>query len=185
MRSLRTILLLAVAAALAAGLAACGSSSSSSSSGTAATSGGSLPAGVQTPATESLTGGKKGGVLNEVQSRGLRTPRPRSGVLPARLPDHGRHAALAVLLQAEHVHRSDTGHGRRRAEDLRRQQADHDQHPQRRSLQSAGQPRSDGGGRGLRDRSRRQPERRQPLLPGLPRIGRRPEGRRKAARFPA
>ncbi len=68
MRSLRTILLLAVAAALAAGLAACGSSSSSSSSGTAATSGGSLPAGVQTPATESLTGGKRGGVLNEVQS---------------------------------------------------------------------------------------------------------------------
>jgi peptide/nickel transport system substrate-binding protein len=67
MRSLRTILLLAVAAALAAGLAACGSSSSSSG-GTAATSGGSLPAGVQTPATESLTGGKKGGVLNEVQS---------------------------------------------------------------------------------------------------------------------
>lgn len=66
MRSLRTILLLAVAAALAAGLAACGSSSSSS--GTAATSGGSLPAGVQTPATESLTGGKRGGVLNEVQS---------------------------------------------------------------------------------------------------------------------
>lgn len=66
MRSLRKILLLAVAAALAAGLAACGSSSSSSS-GTA-TSGGSLPPGVQTPATESLTGGKKGGVLNEVQS---------------------------------------------------------------------------------------------------------------------
>jgi peptide/nickel transport system substrate-binding protein len=65
MRSLRTILLLAVAAALAAGLAACGSSSSSSGT---ATSGGSLPPGVQTPATESLTGGKKGGVLNEVQS---------------------------------------------------------------------------------------------------------------------
>jgi peptide/nickel transport system substrate-binding protein len=67
MRSLRLILLAAVAAALTVALAACGSSSSSS--GTTATSGGSgVPAGVQTPATESLTGGKRGGVLNEVQS---------------------------------------------------------------------------------------------------------------------
>jgi len=69
MRSLRTVLLVAFAGLLMAALAACGSSSSSSSgtSGTA-TSGGSIPAGVQTPATESLTGGKRGGVLNEVQS---------------------------------------------------------------------------------------------------------------------
>ncbi|HEV2975858.1 MAG TPA: ABC transporter substrate-binding protein [Solirubrobacteraceae bacterium] len=68
MRSLRTILLVAVAAALAVALAACGSSSSSSSSGTSQTAGSALPAGVRSPVTESLTGGKRGGVLNEVQS---------------------------------------------------------------------------------------------------------------------
>lgn len=66
MRSLRTILLVAVALALAVALAACGSSSSSSSS--AGTTSGSLPAGVKDPVNESLTGGKRGGVLNEVQS---------------------------------------------------------------------------------------------------------------------
>ncbi len=64
MRSLRTILLAAVAATLTVVLAACGSSSTSSTSQTS----GSLPAGVKTPATESLTGGKHGGVLNEVQA---------------------------------------------------------------------------------------------------------------------
>jgi peptide/nickel transport system substrate-binding protein len=67
MRSLRTILLVAVAGGLAVALAACGSSSSSSSSGTAS-SGSSVPAGVRTPLTESLTGGKRGGTLNVVQS---------------------------------------------------------------------------------------------------------------------
>jgi peptide/nickel transport system substrate-binding protein len=56
----------AVMLALAVGLAACGSSKSSSGGGTS--TGGSIPAGVQTPLTESLTGGKRGGVLNEVQA---------------------------------------------------------------------------------------------------------------------
>ncbi|HEX3910804.1 MAG TPA: ABC transporter substrate-binding protein [Solirubrobacteraceae bacterium] len=69
MRSLRTILLVAVAAVLALALAACGSSSSSSSSSSSASQGsGSVPAGVKTPADESLTGGKKGGTLNVVQN---------------------------------------------------------------------------------------------------------------------
>jgi peptide/nickel transport system substrate-binding protein len=66
MRSLRTILLVAVGLALTVALAACGSSSSSSSS--AGTTSGSLPAGVKNPVTEALTGGKRGGVLNEAQS---------------------------------------------------------------------------------------------------------------------
>jgi peptide/nickel transport system substrate-binding protein len=66
MRSLRTILPVAVAAALAMVLAACGSSSNTSS--TSASSNGSIPAGVQTPTSEPLTGGKKGGTLNVVQS---------------------------------------------------------------------------------------------------------------------
>jgi peptide/nickel transport system substrate-binding protein len=65
MRSLRTILLVAVAAGLALALAACGSSTSSSKS---ANAGSSIPAGVQTPVNESLTGGKRGGALNEVQA---------------------------------------------------------------------------------------------------------------------
>src|SRR5437763_17212559 len=65
MRSLRTIVLAALAAAaLTLALAACGSSkkgaSASGSSGT--------PAGVIDPQTESLTGGKRGGVLNDLQN---------------------------------------------------------------------------------------------------------------------
>jgi peptide/nickel transport system substrate-binding protein len=69
MRALRTILLTVLAAAAMTALAACGSSSSSSSSssGTASSSSG-LPAGVKNPINESLTGGKRGGVLNDVQS---------------------------------------------------------------------------------------------------------------------
>ena len=66
MRSLRTILLVAVGLALTVALTACGSSSNSSSSG--GTTSGSLPAGVKNPVSESLTGGKRGGVLNEAQS---------------------------------------------------------------------------------------------------------------------
>jgi peptide/nickel transport system substrate-binding protein len=67
MRSLRTILLVVAAAALSVALAACGSSSSSSSS-SAPSESSSVPAGVQTPATESLTGGKMGGTLNVLQN---------------------------------------------------------------------------------------------------------------------
>jgi peptide/nickel transport system substrate-binding protein len=62
MRSLRTITLALLAGALTLVLAACGSSSSSKS----ANVGISAPEGVQTPAAESLTGGKKGGTLNVV-----------------------------------------------------------------------------------------------------------------------
>jgi peptide/nickel transport system substrate-binding protein len=68
MRTLRTMLLVTVAGVLAVALAACGSSSNSNSNGTTASGGSSLPAGVKNPLTESLTGGKRGGVLNEVQS---------------------------------------------------------------------------------------------------------------------
>ncbi|HEX5853120.1 MAG TPA: ABC transporter substrate-binding protein [Solirubrobacteraceae bacterium] len=62
MRSLRTILLVGLAGVLVLALAACGASkTSSSSSGAGASS--AVAAGIQTPATESLTGGKKGGTL--------------------------------------------------------------------------------------------------------------------------
>src|SRR5438874_1793284 len=63
MRSLRTILLAAVALALVAALSACGSSSK-----TSASVGGSTPAGVQSPTTQSLTGGKRGGTLTVLQN---------------------------------------------------------------------------------------------------------------------
>ncbi|MEA2334595.1 MAG: peptide/nickel transport system substrate-binding protein, partial [Solirubrobacteraceae bacterium] len=68
MRSLRTTVAAAAAVALMFALAACGSSSSSSKSSASASSNGAIPAGVLTPATESLTGGKKGGTLNVVQT---------------------------------------------------------------------------------------------------------------------
>jgi peptide/nickel transport system substrate-binding protein len=67
MRSIRTIAAAAIVAALALVLAACGSSSSSSSSGgsgSSASSGSAISTGgFQSPTTESLTGGKKGGTL--------------------------------------------------------------------------------------------------------------------------
>jgi peptide/nickel transport system substrate-binding protein len=61
MRSLRTILPLGLAV-LALTLAACGSSSSSNNNLSASSTTGVAP-GIQTPKTESLTGGKKGGTL--------------------------------------------------------------------------------------------------------------------------
>jgi peptide/nickel transport system substrate-binding protein len=61
MKSLRTIALAALAGVFALGMAACGSSSSKS-----ANAGIGVPQGVQTPASESLTGGKRGGTLNVV-----------------------------------------------------------------------------------------------------------------------
>ncbi|HEX4438214.1 MAG TPA: ABC transporter substrate-binding protein [Solirubrobacteraceae bacterium] len=66
MRSIRTVAAIATVAALGLLLAACGSSSSSSSSssGSSSSSSGSIStSGYQSPETQSLTGGKKGGVL--------------------------------------------------------------------------------------------------------------------------
>ncbi len=61
-RSIRTIALVALAGVFALALAACGSSSSSSSSSSAGGTG--VAPGIQTPATEAESGGKKGGTLN-------------------------------------------------------------------------------------------------------------------------
>jgi peptide/nickel transport system substrate-binding protein len=61
MKSIRMIALVALAGLFVLALAACGSSSSSSKS---AATGLGVPQGVQTPASESLTGGKRGGTLN-------------------------------------------------------------------------------------------------------------------------
>ena len=59
MRSIRTLVLAALAGGAVLALSACGSSSSSSSGNASIT----VAGGIQTPATESLTGGKKGGTL--------------------------------------------------------------------------------------------------------------------------
>ncbi len=67
MRSIRTVAAIAAVAVLAVVLAACGSSSNSSSS-SSSSSGSISTGGYQSPTTQSLTGGKKGGtlvVLNE------------------------------------------------------------------------------------------------------------------------
>src|ERR1700686_904051 len=61
MRSLKLILLVGLAGVLALALSACGSSSSTNSSASSASSG--VAGGVLTPASESLTGGTKGGTL--------------------------------------------------------------------------------------------------------------------------
>jgi peptide/nickel transport system substrate-binding protein len=58
----------ALAAALVTALAACGSSSSKGGSGGSGSAGSSLPSAVQTPQSQSLTGGKKGGTLNVAQN---------------------------------------------------------------------------------------------------------------------
>jgi peptide/nickel transport system substrate-binding protein len=64
MRSIRTVAAIATVAVLAVVLAACGSSSKTSSSGTGSSSSGSISTGgYQSPTTQSLTGGKKGGTL--------------------------------------------------------------------------------------------------------------------------
>jgi peptide/nickel transport system substrate-binding protein len=65
MRSLRTIVITAVAVALVVALAACGSSSSKSTNASVSPG---TPEGVLNPVNESLTGGKKGGVLNVAQA---------------------------------------------------------------------------------------------------------------------
>jgi peptide/nickel transport system substrate-binding protein len=65
MRSLRTIVAVAVAGLLVLAIAACGSSNKS---GASANAGSSIPAGVQSPLTQSLTGGKRGGTLNATQN---------------------------------------------------------------------------------------------------------------------
>jgi peptide/nickel transport system substrate-binding protein len=65
MRSIRALVAIALAALLGVAVAACGSSGSSSSSGG---SGNALSSsGYQSPLTEPLTGGKKGGTLNVLQ----------------------------------------------------------------------------------------------------------------------
>src|SRR5258707_852777 len=65
MRSLRTVVAVGLAGALMLVLAACGSSNKTSTNASVSPG---TPAGVLNPATESLTGGKKGGTLNVAQA---------------------------------------------------------------------------------------------------------------------
>src|SRR5271155_19980 len=68
MRSIRSVVAVALAAGLALLLSACGSSSSSSSpSSTPSTSSALSTGGYKSPLTEPLTGGKRGGTLNVLQ----------------------------------------------------------------------------------------------------------------------
>ena len=164
------LLAAALVAAVAAGcwrLAACGSAAARARHRARAAR---LPAGVQTPATESLTGGKQAAVLNE-SSTSEDFEHLDPGQAYFQLDYEIMYATQRSLYSYKPNTFSDVDsrHGRRPGEALRWQQADHDQHPQGRSLQPAGQPRSDRRRRRLRDRARRQPERRQPVLPRLSR----------------
>ena len=67
MKSIRTVVAVALAAGLAVLIAACGSSSTSSTSGTASASGALSTGGYKSPLTEPLTGGKRGGTLTVLQ----------------------------------------------------------------------------------------------------------------------
>ena len=118
---------------------------------------------------------------DRAQPRGLRTPRSRPGLLLDRLPGRLRDPAAALLVQAEHLLRRPartSPPGRRRSPPIGKTVT---VHIRRRSLQPAGQPRSDLRRRRLRDRARRQPERRQPLLHALLRLARRPSEAEKKA----
>jgi peptide/nickel transport system substrate-binding protein len=67
MKSIRTVAALLLAAGLALLVAACGSSSTSTTSTTANVSGALSTGGYQSPLTQSLTGGKRGGTLQVLQ----------------------------------------------------------------------------------------------------------------------
>jgi peptide/nickel transport system substrate-binding protein len=67
MKSIRTVVAVALAAGLAVLIAACGSSSTSSTSGTASASSALSTGGYKSPLTEPLTGGKRGGTLTVLQ----------------------------------------------------------------------------------------------------------------------
>jgi peptide/nickel transport system substrate-binding protein len=67
MKSIRTVAALVLAAGLALLLAACGSSSTSTTSTTANVSSALSTGGYQSPLTQSLTGGKRGGTLQVLQ----------------------------------------------------------------------------------------------------------------------
>ncbi len=123
---------------------------------------------VAEPAHEPLTGGKTGGTLNVLDHNGLRTHRP--GRSPTtRSTTRSCYATQRPLYSYKPNTSTEASPGPRlrAAGNLRRRQDGHGPHPRRRPLQPAGEPRSDLRRRRLRDRARRQPERRQPLLPRL------------------
>ena len=117
------------------------------------------------PRTESLTGGKRGGTLTVLNETEFEHLDPGLAYLQPRLRGRLRDPAAAVLLQAELVGRTDARTwppDRRRSPPTARPITVHIQ--QRRQVQPAREPRSDLRRRRLRDRARRQPERRQSLL---------------------
>ncbi len=143
MRSLKTMVAAGAAGVLMLALGACGSSSSSSSK-SSASSNGSVAAGVQTPSDEPLTGGKKGGTLNVQQSEDFEHLDPGQSYfsLDYEITDATQRSLYSYKPNTFSAATPDMAEGP--AADRRRQQADHDQNPQRRPLQPAGQPRSDG-----------------------------------------
>ncbi len=135
--------------------------------------------GVQTPLTEPQSGGKRGGTLTVLDHEDFEHLDPGQAyfALDYEVIDVTQRPLYSN--KPNTLERADPGHGLGSAGNLRRRQDDHGPHPPRRPLQPAGQPRSHLGRRRLRDRARRQPECRKPLLSLLLRLA---GGRRKGER---
>ena len=160
-------------------VAACGSSQLEHAQ-SAAPATRSARAATKARSTETLTGGKHGGTLNVLDEKDFEHLDP--GIAYYALDYTVVFATQRPLyLFKPNTEPKPARHGRRPAGNLSTAQDSHRPHQGRHPLQPAGQPRSHLRRRRLRDRARRQPERRQPLLPLLLRIDRRrPEGRRRA-----
>ena len=70
-----------------------------------------VPEGVQTPATESLTGGKRGGTLKVLNNEDFEHLDPGQTYFSIDYEVMYATPAAAVHVQAEHVQGNDAGHG--------------------------------------------------------------------------
>ena len=152
---------------LVLGLAACGgsSSSSSSSSGGGSSSGTTLKPALD-GSGQNLTDGTKGGTLTVYDHEDFEHLDPGQTYFSLDYEVVYATQRPLFMLPAEQLRRQRSRTSRVRSRDDHRRRQDGDRaHPSRRALQPAGQPRGDLGRRRVRDRARREPERRQRVLP--------------------
>ncbi len=153
---------------LVLGLAACGGSSSSSSS-SSSSGGGSAP--TLKPAIsglgQNLTDGKKGGTLTVYDHEDFEHLDPGQSYFSLDYPViYATQRPLFFFLPNNPTKAApDLASGP--ADDHRRRQDRDRAYPAGREVQPTGQPRGDIRGRRLRDRAWRQPQRREPVLPGV------------------
>ena len=138
MRSIRTLTLAALAGVAVLALAACGSSSSSSSGNASIT----VAGGIQTPATESLTGGKKGGTLTVLNHEDFEHIDPGQSYFS--IDYEAVYATQRPLYSYKpNTFKETTPDMAEGPPQISSDAQDrHGAHPQRRALQPAGEPRS-------------------------------------------